>query len=180
MKDHILKAWQIGIDNFVSLIILTLVLAAVSMVTIGILAPVAFAGYTWSIHQLKANNREPKPKDIFSQMKLFVPLFFFTLMVFIVSAIGFTLFILPGVLFTIIVGYTCLYVLPLMVDKRFGLIDAIKKSISMVTGTHVADHIVVFLIFYALTTIGGSSFIGFLVLQPFATLFLLSVYEENY
>ncbi|MCF6247050.1 MAG: hypothetical protein L3J69_06780 [Desulfobacula sp.] len=180
MKDHILKAWQIGIDNFVPLIILTIVLAAVGIITIGILAPVAFAGYTWSIHQLKTNNREPKPKDIFSQMRLFLPLFFFSLIVLIVSAIGFTLFILPGIFFTIIVGYTCLYVIPLMVDKQFGLIDAIKKSISMVTGGYVADHIVVFLIFYALTIIGGSSFIGFLVLQPFATLFLLSVYKETY
>lgn len=180
MKDHLLKAWQIGIDNFVSLIILTLVLAAASILSIGILFPVAFAGYVWSVQQLALYNREPKAQDIFCQMRLFLPLFVFTLIIFIVSAIGFTLFILPGFLFTIIVGYTCLYVIPLMVDKQFGLVDAIKKSISMVTGGNVGDHIAVFLIFYALTTIGGSSFVGFIVLQPLATLFLLSVYQESF
>jgi len=86
--------------------------------------------------------------------------------------------VVPGIIFTFIVGYTCLYMLPLMVDRKFGLIDAIKKSTAMVTGSHITDHVVVFILFYALMTIGGSSFIGFLALQPFATLFLLSVYEK--
>ncbi|WP_299981104.1 hypothetical protein [Desulfobacula sp.] len=177
MKYHIETAWENCINNIVSLIILTLVAAAVSIVSIGILAPVAFAGYTHSLFQLLKHNREPKAQDIFSQLRLFLPLFIFGLVVFIITVIGFTLFVIPGILFTIIMGYTCLYMIPIMVDKQYGLLDAIKKSISMVTSSHLSDHIIVFIIFAALTTIGGSSFVGFLFLQPFATLFLLSVYE---
>ena len=178
MKYHIETAWKHCIGNIVSLIVLTLVVAAVSIVSLGILAPVAFAGYTHSLFQLLKNNREPKAQDVFSQLKLFLPLFIFGLIVFIITLIGFTLFVLPGILFSIIIGYTCLYMIPIMVDKEFGLLDAVKKSISMVTGSHLTDHIIVFIIFYALTIVGGSSFIGFLFLQPFATLFLLSVYEK--
>ena len=179
IKYHIETAWKLCISNIVSLIILTLTVAAVSIVSIGILAPVAFAGYTHSLFQLLTANREPKAQDVFSQMKLFFPLFLFGLVVFIITIIGYTLFVLPGIIFTLIVGYTCLYLIPIMVDRQFGLIDSIKKSISMVTRTHFTEQIIVFIIFLALTTIGGSSFIGFLFLQPFATLFLLSVYKDT-
>jgi hypothetical protein len=178
IKYHIEAAWKHCIGNIASLIILTLVMAVASIVSMGILAPVAFAGYTHSLFQLLKYNREPKAQDVFSQFKLFFPLFLFGLTVFIITVIGFTLFIIPGILFTLIIGYTCLYMIPVMVDKKFGLLDAARKSISMVTSSHLTDHVVVFIIFYALTTIGGSSFIGFLFLQPFATLFLLSVYEK--
>ena len=177
IKYHIETAWKHCIENVVPLIILTLVLAAVSIFSVGILAPVAFAGYTHSLFQLLKHNKEPKAQDIFSQLRLFWPLFLFTLAVFIITVIGFTLLVLPGIIFTIIIGYTCLYMIPIMVDKKSGLIDAIKESISMVTRPPVTDHIIVFIIFGALTIVGGSSFIGFIFLQPFATLFLLSVYE---
>ncbi len=179
IKYHIETAWKYCIDNIIALIILTLVLAAVSIFSIGIMAPVAFAGYTYSLFQLLKNNREPKPQDIFSQLRLFLPLFIFTLAVFIIAIIGFSLFIIPGILFAIVIGYTSLYLIPIMVDVEFGLIDAIKKSISIVTRSPVIDHIIVAIIFGALTSIGYSSFIGFLFLQPFATLFLLSVYEQT-
>lgn len=177
IKYHVEAAWKIFINHILSLIILTLVTAAVSVISLGILAPVALAGYTHSLFQLLKFDREPKAQDVFSRMNLFFPLLVFGIIVLIVTALGFTLFVLPGIVFTLIIGYACLYMLPIMVDKEFGLVDAIKKSISIVTRTNVGDHIIVFIIFYALTTIGGSSFVGFLVLQPFAMLFLLSVYD---
>lgn len=178
VKYHIETAWHHCIGNAVSLIILTLVFAAAGILSFGILVPVAFAGYTHSLFRLLNTGREPKAQDIFSRLNLFVPLFLFGLIVILITIIGFTLFVLPGIVFTLIIGYTCLYMIPVMVDKKFGLLDAVKKSISIVTNSHFKDHVIVFFIFYALTTIGGSSFIGFLFLQPFATLFLLSVYED--
>lgn len=178
MKYHIETAWRLCINNVVPLIILTLVVAVVSTVSIGILAPVAFAGYTHALFQLLKSNKEPRAQDTFSQLKLFLPLSIFGLVVLFVTAIGFTLFLIPGILFAVSIGYTCLYMIPIMVDRNFGIIDAAKKSISIVTGAHITDHIIVFIIYSALITIGASSFIGFLFLQPFATLFLLSVYED--
>ncbi|MFH2091907.1 MAG: hypothetical protein ABIJ31_06055 [Pseudomonadota bacterium] len=179
IKYHIETAWKFCIGNLVPLVILTLVVAVVSIVSLGILAPVSFAGYIHALNQLLKNNREPKAQDVFSQLKLFLPLFLFGLVVFVVALIGFSLFIIPGMLFVIIVSYTCMYMIPVMVDLEYGLMDAIKKSISMVTRTQVKDHIIIFIVFSALTTLGGSSFIGFLLLQPFATLFVLSAYEQS-
>ena len=179
IKYHVEAAWKLCLANALSLILITLVAAAVSVVSLGILAPVAFAGYSHSLLQLLRVNREPKVQDVFSELRLFLPLFAFTLIVFIVSLIGFTILVVPGIVFTLIVGYTCLYMIPLMVDKKFGLLDAVKKSAALVTGSHMMDHLIVFILFFALTAIGGSSFIGFILLQPFATLFLLSVYEKT-
>lgn len=179
IKFHIETAWKLCINNIIPLVILTLVLCAVSVVSLGILAPVCFAGYFHALNQLMRSNREPKAQDIFSQMRLFFPLFVFGLVVCILAIIGFTLFVIPGIIFTVIVAYTCLYMIPIMVDLEYGLMDAVKKSYAMVTKDRVVDHIIVCIIFSALTTIGGSSFIGFLFLQPFATLFLLSAYEQN-
>lgn len=179
MKNHFEAAWHLCINNFVSLVILTLVFGAVSFISIGILAPVAFAGYLHSILSLIREDREPAAQDVFSQLRLFLPLFLFSAVVFIITLIGTTIFILPGIIFILIVGYLCLYMVPVMVDKKFGLIDSIKKSISMVTRTRTADHVIVFIIFYALTSIGGGSFLGFLFLQPFATILLLLAYEDT-
>ena len=179
MKYHIETAWHICLDSLVSLVILTLALGAASVFSIGLLAPVCFAGYTHALNQLLIYGREPRAQDIFSQLRLLIPLLAFWILAGLFTAIGFTILVLPGIIFTIIISYTCLYMIPVMVDLEYGLFDAIKKSISMMTRTHVVDQIIVCMIFFALTTIGGSSFIGFLFLQPFATLFLLSVYKES-
>jgi hypothetical protein len=178
IKHHLETAWEYSINNVVPLVILTLVFAAVSVCSLGILFPAAFAGYTNSLFQLLNNNREPKAQDIFSQLNLFLPLFIFGIAVFIIVLIGFSLLIIPGILISTAISYLCLYMIPIMVDQQYGLIDAVKKSSSMVTSSPIADHIIIFIIFLAFTTIGGSSFIGFLFLQPFATLFLLSVYKK--
>ena len=60
-----------------------------------------------------------------------------------------------------------------------GLVDAIKKSYAMSFEGEMVDHIVVVLLFIGITAVGNSIFIGTLFTQPFATLFLLSAYQEN-
>ncbi len=179
IKYHIETAWEKCIGNVLPLILLTLVVFAVSFATFGILAPTAFAGYTHSLLQLLRYNRAPRVQDVFSQLRLFIPLFLFSLAVLAAGMIGLALLVVPGIIVVIAVSYICLYMLPLMIDQGLGLIEAVKKSAAMVTGIHLTDHVIVFILFFALTAIGGSSFIGFLLLQPFATMFWLSVYEQT-
>jgi hypothetical protein len=72
-KRHIETAWNLTLRHIVALILITLVLLAVSVFSLGILAPVAFAGYTQSLLLLIRNGREPNARDLFSHMKLFLP-----------------------------------------------------------------------------------------------------------
>ena len=148
-------------------------------ITLGILAPVTMAGYTQSLLQLIRNGREPKVQDLFAHMNLFLPLLGFGLGVFVATSIGFMLLFLPGVVIVLAVTFCCIYMLPLMTDKKMGLVDAIKESYAMGRRGELIDHLVVVIIFVAITTIGGTVFIGVLFTQPLATLFLVSTYEEK-
>jgi membrane-anchored glycerophosphoryl diester phosphodiesterase (GDPDase) len=178
-KRHIENAWNLTLKHIVSLILLTLVLVAVGSITFGILAPVMMAGYTQSLLLLVRNGREPKVQDLFSHLKLFLPLLGFGIAVFVVMAIGFSMFFLPGVIITLAITFFCIYMLPLMTDKEMKVIDAVKESYAMSRRGEIMDHVVLVIIFVAITMICGTVFIGVLFTQPLATLFLLSTYEER-
>jgi uncharacterized membrane protein len=179
IKQHIEAAWKLTLNNIVSLILITLVMMGVSILTVGILTPVAMAGYMQSLLQLIRNGREPKVQDLFSHMKLFLPLLGFGIAVFVISLIGFMFFFLPGVIVTAAIAFCCLYMMPLMTDRGLGIIEAVKESYAMGRRGELVDHVVVVIIFLAVSMIGGSIFIGMLFTMPLATLFLLSTYEEK-
>jgi len=177
-KYHLEIAWKLTLANIVPLILMTLAMFVVSVITLGVLAPVTMAGYIHSILLLARENREPRVQDIFSQMRLFLPLLFFGIAVFLITMAGLMLLFLPGVVFALAVSFCCLYMIPLMTDRKMGLIDAVKKSFSMVTREKPVDHILVCILFVGITAVGSSVFIGTLFTQPLATLFLMSIYNE--
>jgi 4-hydroxybenzoate polyprenyltransferase len=178
-KRHIETAWNLTLRHLVALILITLVLLAVSVFSLGILAPVAFAGYTQSLLLLIRNGREPNARDLFSHMKLFLPLLGFGIAVFLAVSFGFMLLLVPGLVVALAITFCCIYMIPLMTDRSLGLVAAIKESYAMARRGDWLDHVVVVLIFLAISMIGGSFFIGSLFTQPLATLFMLSVYEEK-
>jgi uncharacterized membrane protein len=178
-KRHIETAWNLTLGNIVSLILTTLVMVGVSALTLGILAPVTTAGFMQSLLQLIRNGREPKVQDLFAHMNLFLPLLGFGVAAFVASVIGFTLFFLPGIIIVAAIAFCCIYMLPLMTDRNLGIVDAVKESYAMSRRGELVDHVVVVIIFLAITTIGGTVFIGVLFTQPLASLFLLSTYEEK-
>lgn len=178
-KKHILTAWNLTLQFIVPLVLMTLVMSALSFVTIGILAPVLTAGYMQSLLLAIREGREPRIQDLFSHMGLFLPLFLFGIVVFLAVVVGFTLLVLPGILVLFAVAFCCLYMLPLMTDARLGLMDAVKESTAMAFGDNLAEHAVVVILFMVISAIGSSIFIGFLFTQPLATLFVLSVYQEK-
>ena len=98
---------------------------------------------------------------------------------FLIYGIGFMLLFLPGILITVAITFCCIYMLPLMTDRGMNVIDAVKESYAMSRRGEIVDHVVVVIIFMAITMIGGTVFIGVLFTQPLATLFLLSTYEEK-
>lgn len=179
-KKHLETAWNLFIKHIVTLVLMTLVMFALGGVTLGILAPVMMAGYLHAIVLMLRTGREPTIGDLFSQMRLFLPLLVFGIVVFIAAMIGFTLLYLPGVAVIVAVAFGCLYMLPLMTENNMGLIDAIKASWQLALQDSIADHVVVVILFVGLTSIGSSLvFIGSLFTQPFASIFIMSVFLER-
>jgi len=178
-KKHFETAWHSTLNFIAPLIIMTLVMIAVSFLSLGFLAPVTMAGYMQAVLLMLREGREPQIKDIFSQMKLFFPLLGFGIIVFVAVLIGLSILIIPGIVIMLAVSFCCLYMIPLMTDKNARLFDSVKESYAMSMNGNIIDNLAVFIIFIGLLALGSSTFIGALFTQPFATIFLLSVYEEK-
>ena len=178
-KKHLETSWNLTLQFIVPLISMTLVMIFASILTLGILAPVTTAGYMQAILLMIREGREPKVQDVFSRMELFLPLLGFAVILLIAVIVGLTMLILPGILIIFAVSFGCLYMIPLMTDKQFGLIDAIRESISISLQENVVEHAVVVILFMGIMWIGSFVIIGCLFTQPLATVFLLSVYEEK-
>ncbi len=178
-KQLIESAFNLTLEKIVPLILLTLLLIVISALSFGLLAPVASAGYMHAIILMVREGREPRLQDIFSQMNLFLPLLGFGFLAAAVILLGYMLLILPGLILACLITYTCLYLLPLMTDKKLPLVDAVKESYRMTTTGSLTDNIIVAILFIGVVTIGGSTLIGTLLTQPFATVFIAAVYEEK-
>ena len=178
-KKHLEAAWTLTLKFIAPLIVMTLVMFLVWFMSLGILVPVTTAGYMQSILLAVREKREPLVKDLFSQMEIFLPLLGFFAIATITVIIGSVLFLLPGILAAMVISYVCLYVVPLMTDKRLGLFEAIRISYQLAIQKPILDHIVIIIIFFGISAIGNSVFIGALFTQPLATLFLMSVFEEK-
>jgi hypothetical protein len=178
-KQLIEKTFNLTLQNVVALALLTLLLVAISTLSLGLLAPVASAGYMHALILMVRDGREPRMQDIFSQMRLFLPLLGFGILAAVVIFIGYALLVLPGILLAVGITYTCLYMLPLMTDKNMPLVDAVKESYRMTTTGSLSDNIIAAVLFIGVVTLGGSTLIGTLITQPFATVFLAVVYEEK-
>lgn len=178
-KKHLETAWNLMLKHIVSLIILTVAMFGVDIVTLGVLAPVTIAGYMQSILLMVRENREPAVQDLFSQMKLFFPLFGFGLITVIATTVGFLLLFIPGIIMIFIITFICTYMIPLMTDQGLSLFDAVRKSYAMTVKENATEHLAVVVLYLCMLAIGGSFFIGALLATPFAFIFLLSIYNEK-
>ena len=195
LKRHLETAWHLTLKNKSPLILITLALslilsvlpsffAFISLPLLGVLSmcilgSVALPGYIFSILQMIRNDRQPKIVDLLSQHQLFFPLSAFSIVMAILVYIGFQILFFPGIAVLCALAFICLYMLPLMVDKKMGLIEAIKLSWKMAVTDNVADHWIIIILVIGLTTIGSSLIVGILFTQPFATVFTLLVYNEK-
>ncbi|MEE4243462.1 MAG: hypothetical protein V2I36_18530 [Desulfopila sp.] len=179
LKVHLERGWN-GFLKFIGpALLITFVQIVVTIVSLGILAPVTTAGYFQSILRALREDRTPEVKDLFEYMSLFLPLFLFGLAAFFVVALGFLLLILPGFGVMIFLVFACLYLFPLMTDEKFGLIEGVKESWRMAVQDPIGDHIIITIVYIAILSIGGSLPLVILLAQPLGTFILLSFYEER-
>lgn len=178
-KTHLTTAWDLFWENIAPLIVMTLVLIVLGSITFGILLPVLMAGYLQSILMLIREGKKPTVGDVFSEFRLFLPLFLFGVAACVLLIVGFSLLVVPGLVLLVAMLYFLLFMLPLMTDRGMGIFEAIKKSYHMMTTGSMADNVALALIYYALISLGGSWVLGMLITQPFAALFLLAAYEQR-
>jgi hypothetical protein len=178
-KKHIETGWQNTLQFIGPVLLLTFVQIVAIIISFGILAPVTTAGYFKSLLLAAREGRTPDIKDLFSEMSLFLPLLGFSIVVLIAIGIGFMFLIIPGFIVSLFVIFASLYLIPLMVDQRLGLIDAVKKSWEIAIREPIADQAIITIVYVAILSIGGSIPFAIIVAQPLATFIVLSVYQER-
>ena len=178
-KEHAETAWQNTLKFIGPVLILTLVQVVVSICSLGILAPVTIAGYMQSFLRALREGREPDVKDLFSEMRLFLPLALFGFLVMMALMLGFTMLILPGILMIAALVFGTIYMVPLMTDKEMDIMDALKESWAMATREPWTDQIILTVLYLVIMSLGGSVFVAIFFAQPLATFLVLSVYEER-
>lgn len=176
-KFHFENAWKVFTTHLVALLISTIALVGVSVITLGVMAPVVTAGYMQSLLLALRDGRKPDVRDLFANMDLFFPLLGFAILVGLAIFFGLTILVLPGLLVILAVSFFCMYMLPLMTDRGMNLFDAVKESGRMAMQPPISEHLVVVAVYLVLSSIGSSTGLGALFTQPFATLFVLSVYD---
>ncbi len=178
-KEHVTTAWQNTLKFIGPVLMLTLAHILVSVCSLGILAPVTTAGYMQSLLLALRQGREPELKDLFSEMRLFLPLLLFGFLVMVALSIGFTMLIIPGIIMTGALVFATIYMVPLMTDKKMGLMDALTASWEMAIKEPWTDQIILTLLYLIIISLGGSVIVAVFFTQPLATFLLLSVYEER-
>jgi hypothetical protein len=178
-KNHLKTAWEHTLQFIVPVILLTLVQVVVITCSFGILAPVTTAGYMQSLLRALRDGREPKIGDLFSEMRLIIPLSMFGLVAVLAIAIGFTLLIIPGLILTAFLLFATLYMMPLMTDQGMSLLDAIKESWNMAVEKPVTDQIILVVLYLVIVSLGSSVMVAVLFAQPLASFLVLSVYQER-
>ncbi len=178
-KKHLQVAWEATLQFIVPLILLTLLQLVVVVCSFGILAPVTTAGYMQSLLLALRDGREPKMGDLFSEMRLFLPLFVFGLLAMVLTVTGFLLLIIPGFIVAAFLIFATIFVMPLMTDKEMGLLDAVKESWAMATRSPVSDQFILMILYLLLVSLGSSIAVAILFTQPLATFLVLSVYRER-
>lgn len=178
-KKLIVSSWQNTLNFIGPLLLVTLVQLILIIVSLGILAPVTTAGYVHSLMRAVREDRKPQVGDLFSQMRLFLPLFIFSLLALLAFFIGFTLLVLPGFAVMALVAFAAFYLLPLMTDQKLGLFDALKASWDKAMQAPVSDHIIVVIIYVVIMSLGSSLPFAFLITQPLATFILVGAYRER-
>jgi len=178
-KDIIVKSWQNTLNHIGPVLLITFVQLILIVVTLGILAPVTTAGYIHSLTLIIREDRKPEVGDLFSQMRLFLPLFIFSLLAVLVIFIGFSLLILPGFAVIAFISFAAFYMIPFMVDKKLGLFDALKSSWDTALKAPISDQIIVVIIYVAIMSLGSSLWFAFLITQPMATFIMIEAYHDR-
>jgi uncharacterized membrane protein len=171
--------WQTTLSFIGPMILLTLAYTVVIVFSLGIMAPVTTAGYMRSLLRVLREGRSPELKDLFSEMSLFLPLCLFFLLAMIAISIGFMFLVLPGFLVMGFITFAALYMIPLMLDQRLGVVDALQESWEMAVRDPLMDQVIIVIVYLAITSLGGSVPFGVLITQPFATLLILGAYEKR-
>jgi len=152
-KGYIKKAWDLYIEEPLPFILAAIIFTLLEVLTAGILTGPVICGYIYMTFK-KIKGERISFEDSFWGFhhleKTFIP----GLLYAVIVIGGFSLFIIPGVIF----GAMLIYAFPLVVDKNLATLDAFKESWEL-TSKNILEHSLFYLV-VSLIGISGALLFG--------------------
>lgn len=172
VQDSLRESWEAFKQDGVLYILANLVVALVSVVSLGILAAPLTVGMIDVIR--KRRRGEPaKVSDVFSGFSRFGASFVAMLLVFLGVMVGMILLIVPGIIF----AFLCAFTLHGIAYRGLGAVDAIKHSFRAVKSNALAVAVMM-LVALVINAVGGLVWVGTLLTGPFTMLLFTIAYEK--
>ncbi len=155
-------AANIYVKNFFNILLATLVVMLLGVITLGILYMPLLIGLQMMF--VKAKRGEAIGlNDVFTPMKRFFALFFGTVWIGILVAIGFILLIVPGLIWASWWMYALLYIY----DKNLGIGAGMRASKEVVRKNNLWMHLLLLILAAIVSNLGSYVFwVGILLTMP--------------
>ena len=160
--------WRLFLKDVAPLLIAVVVAAALSIVTLGILAGPLYAGLHKMVVGRVRDGVQPAWHDVFEGLDRFWA--YFGAALFLVVTIGLASITIVGGL---LLATIWLYVFPLMVDKGMGIGEALGASYEMVRRNGFWEHLALIVLLGVVNSIGGPAA---LVTVPFTIVTVMAAY----
>ena len=171
------QAARLFVKDLAPLIVAALIAAALSVVTLGVLAGPLFAGLYGMVIARVRDGRQPAVGDVFAGLQRFWSYF----------AAALVLVLLVGLAsLTIVGGFVLatiwLYVFPLMVDRGLSLGEALKASKDLVMRTGFWEHLALVVVLFVVASVANGALavlaVPFIVVAVTAAYFLADARQD--
>jgi hypothetical protein len=167
------RGWKLFVKDVAPYVVGTLILGALTVVTVGILyGPLSAGLYVMAVRRIR-QNRTAEIGDVFWGLSHFWRFFGAALLLLLLIGIGFVFLIIPGLLLATI----WIYVFPVMVDRDMGVFDAMAESRRLVRENGFGQHLVMVLLLAALSIAGSiAGGLGHLLTLPLTFTIITAMY----
>ena len=163
------KAGSVFVDDIVTLVLAALIACVLSVITLGVLAGPLYAGLCSMVITRARDGRQPAIGDVFSCMDRFWTFLGASIVLLVTIGLAF-ITIIGGILLLTI----WMYVIPIMVDRRVGLFEAMSASKDLVLRVGFWQHLVLVILLFAIDAVGRGPLA--LLTAPFSVAVVLVAY----
>ena len=163
------KAGSAFIDDIVTLVLAALIACVLSVITLGVLAGPLYAGLCSMVITRVRDGKRPAIGDVFSCMDRFWTFLGASIVLLVTIGLAFVT-VIGGILLLTI----WMYVIPIMVDRRVGLFEAMGASKDLVLRVGFWQHIVLVILLVAIDAVGRGPLA--LLTAPFSVAVVLVAY----
>ncbi|WP_135604959.1 YciC family protein [Methanococcoides sp. NM1] len=165
------RSWDVFKENIAAYVVATLI-AFIGSIFIVTIAPLFYGLAYMAVKGMGGEKVEIN--DLFEGFNNFVKSWVFFILFAIIVGIGFMFLVLPGIVLSILM----IYALPLLVIRGYGVMDSIKESIE-ISKNNFVDTLVLAIILWVISAIGGMTYVGSLLTTPFYFLALVAALEAQ-